>query len=58
MKMKISFDVWMQQVTNAVLAKIGFSVSDLPDVPFSDWYEDGVTPARAAVRVIKYAFDE
>jgi hypothetical protein len=50
-----SFDEWMQDVDDAVQAKVGLSIHDLEDQPFTDWYEDGVTAASAARRALQYS---
>ena len=39
-------DAWIAEIDKLVLARYGFSVHDLPDQPFSDWYEDGITPEQ------------
>lgn len=49
------FKAWMAKVDAAVAAKCGLSASDLPDVCYRDWYEDGVTPKSAAARAVKAA---
>lgn len=50
-----AFDAWMQKV-NAVLEKrVGVGSDDLPDCCYSDWFEDGVSPARAAAKAVKAA---
>jgi len=51
----LSFEAWMQEVDNAVSRRTGMSVHDLPDVPFRDWYDDGVPPRSAAARAIRAA---
>ena len=38
----------MEAVDEAVLASCGASVHDLPDCPFCDWFDDGVSPREAA----------
>jgi hypothetical protein len=52
---KKSFETWMKEVDAAVKALCYLSVADLPDCPFYDWYEDGVSPKAAARRVVKNA---
>jgi len=52
---KMSFDDWMKAVDDAVWAKAGLSIHDLPDVPLRDWYDSGTTPRGAASRAIKMA---
>jgi hypothetical protein len=53
----MTFDEWMIAVDNACLSLCGMSVHDLPDVCFSDMWEDDCTPrqaARAAIRAEMY----
>lgn len=52
---KVSFEKWMKTVDMLVRSLAGFSVHDLPDCCFADWYEDGVKPLTAAKRAIKAA---
>lgn len=53
---KKSFDQWLKEVDAAIKAKfMGLGMLDLPDCPYADWYEDGVTPKGAASRAIKRA---
>lgn len=56
--MKRPFTEWLRLVDRAIEeATHGLldSHDDLPDCNLADWYEDGVSPARAAKRVIKNA---
>jgi hypothetical protein len=54
---KLSFDDWMKAVNKEVEKKTGdqLSADDLPDVSYSDWHEQGMTPARAAAKAIRMA---
>ena len=52
---RLSFEDWMREVERAVQQRVGLSVHDLADVPFMDWYEDGVSPRSAAARAIRSA---
>lgn len=49
------FDVWMGAVDQAVYAKVGVSVYDLPDVAFRDMYDAGKAAAAAANAAIREA---
>lgn len=49
---KWTFDQWMQRVDAHVQNVLGLSVYDLPDCPFSDWYEEYMPPERAAKKAI------
>lgn len=50
-----SFDSWMSTVDAIVTARMDYSVHDLPDCLYADWYAAGVKPATAASRAIKAA---
>lgn len=50
---KLPFRAWFAKVDAAVAAKVGIGVLDLPDYPYRDWYDDGVTPAAAAARAVR-----
>ena len=54
-KVKLSFEEWMKAVDAALVAKCGIASSDLPDCPYSQWFEDGKTPTGAAAKAIKAA---
>lgn len=53
--MKKSFREWMKEVNSEVEKRVGLGVDDLPDCPFSQWYEDGKTAKAAAAKAIKNA---
>jgi len=53
--MKKTFETWMKAVDAAVSAEIGLSASDLPDVPYLDWFEDNMSVKAAARKAIKNA---
>jgi hypothetical protein len=55
MSRRRSYDEWYALAEKACLALCGLSLSDLPDVCFMDWYEDGVSPAACAKRAIRNA---
>lgn len=52
---KKTFEVWMKEVDAEVKRRIFLSADDLPDCPYRDWHEDGVTPKGAASKAIKMA---
>lgn len=54
-KTRPTFEQWMKLVDQAVAAKIGISVHDLPDCPFRDWYDTHKTPKNAASAAIRNA---
>jgi hypothetical protein len=51
----MSIEQYIAKIDRIVIAKVGLSVHDLPDVPFYDWYEDMVPPAEAAREALEYA---
>ena len=53
--MKRSYEDWKIAVDKAVSYALGLSVDDLPDCPFYDWYDDGMSPAAAARQAIQNA---
>jgi len=54
--MTYDFTTYMAKIDAIVGAKVGLSIHDLPDLPFRDFYDDGVPPARVAARAIREAF--
>ena len=50
-----TFYTWKAKVNAIIEAKYGLSSDDLPDVCYSDWFEDEVTPAQAARRALRNA---
>jgi len=40
------FEVWMQELDQICWAEIGLSIHDLPDMPFRDRFDAGLTPAE------------
>ncbi|MHC4713661.1 MAG: hypothetical protein ACYTAN_10395 [Planctomycetota bacterium] len=54
--MATDFDAWMRDVDKWVGEYlIGFSVHDLPDCPFRDWFDSGMTAKGAACEAIRRA---
>ena len=49
------FDIWMDRVDRNVQAISGVSVWDLPDCPFADWHEAGLSPYTAATAALEDA---
>ncbi len=52
---KLTFEAWMAMVNKIVSAVIIVDTSDLPDMPYSQWYEEGVRTTTAAKRAIREA---
>ena len=38
-----TFESWMESINNLLLATHGVEVSDMPDEPFRDYYDDNLT---------------
>lgn len=54
MAKKRSFVEWMKLVDVKIAEKLfGMNSRDIPDCPYHDWYDDGVSPATAAARAIR-----
>jgi len=51
----MTFEQWFRKVNIAVEKLCGMSVEDLPDCPYMDWFEDGMTPTSAARKAIRNA---
>jgi hypothetical protein len=58
MGIKKSFDAWCMEVNRIVVNLCGMSLEDLPDCAYRDWYDDNLTPSRAAKRVIRNAKED
>ena len=54
-KDKQTFEEWLAKVNGVLESRIGIGTSDLPDIAYTDLYEDGVTPQAAAKKAIEYA---
>lgn len=51
-----TFEQWIVEVDHAIGARLGGMTSnDLPDRPYMDMYNDGMTPQEAALEAIEYA---
>lgn len=48
-----TFEEWMAAVEAVIRRIAGVHADDLIDMPYFDWFEDGLTPKRAAVRAIR-----
>ena len=47
------FDLWTMLVDRKVSSRLGLGIDDLEDLPYSDWFEDGLTPSEAASLVFE-----
>jgi hypothetical protein len=47
-----AFKKWMSEVDIAVAGRAFVSAYDLPDQPYRDWFEDGMSADEAAVAVL------
>ena len=45
----------MKEVDDALDLNYGLTADGLPDVCYRDWYDDGVSPKRAAARAVRSA---
>lgn len=41
------FSIWCNNIDSALMGTIGLAASDLPDIPFRAYFDDGLTPAEA-----------
>lgn len=44
---KTEFDTWLDKVDALFRKRTGLSIHDMPDWCWSDFYDDGLTPAEA-----------
>lgn len=58
METKLTFKEWMQKVNAEVIALVGLSAYDLPDVCYHDWYDEEITPKEAAQMAVEYAMED
>jgi hypothetical protein len=49
------FGEWMRRVDEIIYNRCYVGAEDLPDCTYRDWYDDGMTPKKAAGRAIKNA---
>ena len=50
-----SFEAWMARVDDALVRKVGVSSGDIPDIPYRDLFDQGITPEEAADEAIENA---
>lgn len=53
--MPMTFTEWMRRVDLTILHRTGLRALDLPDMPYRDWFDDGVNYTAAASRAIRFA---
>lgn len=53
----LGFAAWMAAVEAHLDKTCGLSSFDLPDCCYRDWFEDGVSPKRAAAKAMRAAND-
>jgi hypothetical protein len=56
--MKMSFIDWKPEVDRQMDRLFGVVSDDLPDMPYYDWYEQGLSPKRAAQLAVRKAKTE
>lgn len=49
------YDNWKRNVDLLVEQKLGIDTESLPDAPYWDWFQDGMTSKQAAARAIRHA---
>lgn len=52
---ELSFAAWKAKVNGCVVAAVGLTCDDLPDIDYWSLYAIDATPAEAAVEAIQYA---
>jgi hypothetical protein len=50
-----AFKKWMAEVDVAVATRAFVSAYDLPDQPYRDWFEEGLSPDEAAALALEEA---
>jgi hypothetical protein len=50
-----TYEDWKDLVSFTCERLCGLSCDDLPDAPYRDWYEENLSPTRAAARAIRNA---
>ncbi len=53
MSQKQTFAQWKAEVNAHVMTRAGLCADDLPDMPYYDWFEDGISPQEAAQMVLE-----
>jgi hypothetical protein len=49
------YETWLRLVDEAIYARVGLSLADLPDCCYRDLYDDGLRALAAARKVIRAA---
>ena len=59
-KREHQFKVWREKVDAACQALYFVSIDDLADCCLADWFDDGISPKRAARKAMRYdqGFDD
>ena len=52
---KKSWGEWIKTVDAIIVRRVGLSHDDLPDCPYRAWYDEGVSPSRAASMAVRNA---
>ena len=48
MSWNTQFSEWINIVDAALVRNVGIGWEDLPDYPYADWFDDGMSPDDAA----------
>ena len=51
----MAFDIWVRKVNQVIEMNTGLGLDDLPDCPYRDWFEQGMSPVKAARWAIRLA---
>ncbi|MGA2490017.1 MAG: hypothetical protein ABSF99_07490 [Anaerolineales bacterium] len=50
------FEAWLLALDDICMTETGFSYKDLPDQPYRDWFEDGLTSEDAFYQTMENAY--
>lgn len=45
---RLTFAEWLRKIDAILASRLGMTHEDLPDCCYRDWYDDGISPSRAA----------
>lgn len=48
----MTFTEWMRELDSEMRLASSIVSSDLPDKPYRDWLDEGLTPSQAAMRAL------
>lgn len=53
MKTKLTFEQWMSRINKRLELSLGITADDLPDMCYTDMYEDGATVSEVVAEVLQ-----